>query len=133
VDYAKARTQFGRAIGSYQAIKHHLATVQVKLEFARPVSYAAVTRVADLDERAFAAVSHARLAAADAAELAARTGVQVHGAMGYSWEVDLHFYMKRAWALAGAWGDRNFHARRVQSLLFEGRLALGPDRTFQRA
>jgi alkylation response protein AidB-like acyl-CoA dehydrogenase len=95
--------------------------------------YAAVTRVADLDSRAFAAASHAKLAAGDAAELAARTGIQVHGAMGYSWEVDLHFYMKRAWALAGAWGDRNYHARRVQSLLFDAQLALGPDRTFERA
>jgi alkylation response protein AidB-like acyl-CoA dehydrogenase len=132
VEYAKTRSQFGHPIGSYQAIKHHLATVQVKLEFARPVVCAAVTRVRDLDARALAAVSHAKLAAADAAELAARTAMQVHGAMGYSWEVDLHFYMKRAWALAGAWGDRNFHARRLQGLLFEDRVAIGPDRTFER-
>jgi alkylation response protein AidB-like acyl-CoA dehydrogenase len=132
VEYAKTRSQFGHPIGSYQAIKHHLATVQVKLEFARPVVYAAVARVRDLDARALAAVSHAKLAAADAAELAARTAMQVHGAMGYSWEVDLHFYMKRAWALAGAWGDRNFHARRLQGVLFEDRVATGPDRTFER-
>ena len=56
--------------------------------------------------------------------------MQVHGAMGYSWEVDLHFFMKRAWALAGAWGDRSFHARRVQGLVCGARLALGPDQTF---
>jgi hypothetical protein len=53
--------------------------------------------------------------------------------MGYSWEVDLHFFMKRAWALAGAWGDRSFHARRVQSLLTEGAFALGADTTFEYA
>jgi alkylation response protein AidB-like acyl-CoA dehydrogenase len=133
VEYAKQRSQFGRPIGSYQAIKHHLATVQVKLEFARPVVYAAVIRVADLDSRSLAANSHAKLAAAEAAELAARAAIQVHGAMGYSWEVDLHFYMKRAWALAGVWGDRNFHARRVQSILIEEGLPLGPDRTFERS
>ena len=50
--------------------------------------------------------------------------------MGYSWEVDLHFYMKRAWALAGAWGDRSFHARRVQALVCGAAFALGPDQTF---
>lgn len=133
VAYACERTQFGKPIGSYQAIKHHLATVQVKLEFARPHVYAAATRVADADERAAAAVSSAKLAAGDAAELAARTGIQVHGAMGYSWEVDLHFYMKRAWALIGSWGDRSFHMRRVQSLVLGGRLPLGPDQTFVRS
>jgi alkylation response protein AidB-like acyl-CoA dehydrogenase len=130
VEYAKTRTQFGQPIGAYQAIKHHLASVQVKLEFARPVVYAAATRLADADARADTVVSHAKLAAGDAAELAARTAIQVHGAMGYSWEVDLHFYMKRAWALAGTWGDRMFHARRVQASLFSGRVAAGPEYTF---
>ena len=104
----------------------------VKLEFARPVVYAAVTRLADADARAEAAVSHAKLAAGDAAELAARTAMQVHGAMGYSWELDLHFYMKRAWALQGAWGERNLHARRLQALVCDGVLPLGPDQTFAR-
>jgi alkylation response protein AidB-like acyl-CoA dehydrogenase len=129
-DYAKERVQFGKPIGAYQAVKHHLASVAVKLEFARPVVYAAVTRVADLDARARAAASHAKLAAGDAADLAARTAMQVHGAMGYSWELDLHFFMKRAWALAGAWGDRSFHARRIQALVCDATLALGPDQTF---
>lgn len=130
--YAKERVQFGKPIGSYQAVKHHLANVAVKLEFARPVVYAAVTRVAELAPRADADASHAKLAAADAADLAARTAIQVHGAMGYSWELDLHFFMKRAWALAGAWGDRSFHARRVQTLVCGGGVALGPDQTFAR-
>jgi alkylation response protein AidB-like acyl-CoA dehydrogenase len=130
VGYAKERVQFGRPIGSYQAIKHQLANVAVKLEFARPVVYAAAARVTGLDAQSYAAVSHAKLAAGDAADLAARTAIQVHGAMGYSWELDLHFFMKRAWALQGAWGDRNFHARRVQSLVCDGALALGPEETF---
>jgi alkylation response protein AidB-like acyl-CoA dehydrogenase len=131
VDYAQVRAQFGKPIGSYQAIKHALATSQVKLEFARPVLYSAASRGGGLAARAQALVSHAKLAAADAADLAARTSIQVHGAMGYSWELDLHFYMKRAWALAGAWGDRNFHARRLQSLVLDGAIALGADRTFE--
>jgi alkylation response protein AidB-like acyl-CoA dehydrogenase len=71
------------------------------------------------------------MAASDAADLAARTSLQVHGAMGYSWEVDLHFFMKRAWALAGAWGDRGFHMRRLSALVFDGGLQLGPGHTFE--
>jgi alkylation response protein AidB-like acyl-CoA dehydrogenase len=128
--YARERVQFGKAIGTYQAIKHQLASVAVKLEFARAVVYAAAARLGQLDERACAAVSHAKLAATAAADLAARAAIQVHGAMGYSWELDLHFYMKRAWSLAGRWGDHNFHARRLQSLICSGALALGPDQTF---
>ena len=129
--YARERRQFGKQIGSYQAIKHQLATARVKLELARPVLYAAATRVASLDPRAQAAISHTKMAASDAADLAARTALQVHGAMGYSWEVDLHFFMKRAWALAGTWGDRGFHMRRLSALVLDGGLQLGPGHTFE--
>lgn len=131
VAYARERRQFGQPIGACQAIKHHLATAQVKLEFARPVLYAAAARAGSLDERSQAAISHAKVAATDAADFAARTALQVHGAMGYSWEVDLHFYMKRAWALAGAWGERGFHLRRLSDRLLEGGLPLGPGHTFE--
>ncbi len=131
VAYARERKQFGRPIGACQAIKHALATAQVKLEFARPVLYAAAARAGSLDERSRAAISHAKIAATDAADLAARTALQVHGAMGYSWEVDLHFYMKRTWALAGAWGARGFHLRRLSEGLLEGSLPLGPGYTFE--
>jgi alkylation response protein AidB-like acyl-CoA dehydrogenase len=132
VAYARERKQFGKPIGSYQAIKHALASAQVKLEFARPVVYHASTCIeaAESAPRAQVAVSHAKLAATDAADLAARTAIQVHGAMGYSWEVDLHRFMKRAWALAGTWGDRSFHARRISSAVLGGRIALGPGGTF---
>jgi Acyl-CoA dehydrogenase, C-terminal domain/Acyl-CoA dehydrogenase, N-terminal domain len=129
-DYAKERQQFGKPIGSYQAIKHHLATVQVKLEFARPVVYAAAALFTAGDSLSAARISHAKLAACDAAELACRTAIQVHGAMGYSWEVDVHFFLKRALALAGAWGDRGFHQRRVAHRLFETDLPVGPDQIF---
>ena len=130
VAYARERRQFGKPIGSFQAIQHALASVQVKLEFARPALYYAATRVCDPGLRAQAAISHAKVAATDAADLAARTAMQVHGAMGYSWEVDLHVYMKRVLALAGAWGDRSFHARRVSSFVLEGGIELGPECTF---
>lgn len=132
VDYANQRTQFGKLIGSYQAIKHHLATVQVKIEFARPVVQAAAAQFDPADLATRTRVSHAKLAATAAADLAGQTAVQVHGAMGYSWEVDVHFFLKRALALTGAWGDRSFHLARVAHRLFDSDLPLGADRTFAR-
>jgi alkylation response protein AidB-like acyl-CoA dehydrogenase len=119
VDYAKVRTQFGKQIGSYQAIKHLLATVQVKIEFARPIVYAGAAEFSGRNVRSRARISHAKLAAAEAADLSARTAIQVHGAMGFSWEVDVHFFLKRALALTYAWGTPAFHRRRVESHLFE--------------
>lgn len=128
--YARDRQQFGKPIGSYQAVKHLLATVQVAIEFARPVVHAAAAEIGAGDLHARARVSHAKLAALGAAEQAARTAIQVHGAMGYSWEVDVHFYLKRALALAGAWGDEIFHRKRVAERIFGA--PLGPDQTFPR-
>lgn len=75
-------------------------------------------------------VSHAKVAATDAAQLTSETAIQVHGAMGYTYEVDLHFWMKRCWALAGAWGTRAFHLRRVDAAVLGGRLPIGPEHTF---
>ena len=110
-DYACEREQFGRPIGSFQAIKHHLANVLLALEFARPVTYRAAYSVAhDHPDRSIH-VSMAKSFASDAATLAARTALQVHGAIGYTWEHDLHLWMKRAWALAAAWGDASVASR----------------------
>jgi alkylation response protein AidB-like acyl-CoA dehydrogenase len=128
VAYAKERQQFGRPIGSYQAVKHLLATAQVKIEFARPAVYAAAAQLPQADAFSRARISHAKLAAADAADLACRTAVQVHGAMGYSWEVDVHFFLKRALALASWWGDVRFHRERVAERTFG--LRSGPEHTF---
>lgn len=116
VAYALERKQFGRAIGSNQAVKHSLADVMVKLEFARPVVYAAAATMAPLR------IAHAAVAAADAADRAARAAIQVHGAMGYSWEVDLQFYAKRAWALAGLNGGRSAQFAAVHQSLLHGEL-----------
>jgi alkylation response protein AidB-like acyl-CoA dehydrogenase len=119
VRYARQREQFGRPIGSFQAIKHMLATAQVRLEFARPVVYRAAFSVArDLATRA-RDVSHAKVAASEAADLAARTALQVHGAIGYTWEVDLHVWMKRAWALGARWGTTAWHRARVAAAVLD--------------
>ncbi|AYJ87076.1 acyl-CoA dehydrogenase [Sphingomonas paeninsulae] len=129
-EYAKTREQFGQAIGSFQAIKHHLATVAVKVEFARPVVLRAAYAAEHGHARTAVAISHAKVAATDAAMLAAETAIQVHGAMGYTYEVDLHFWMKRAWALAGAWGDRAFHLRRIEAAVIGRGMTIGPDTVF---
>lgn len=128
VAYARERQQFGKPIGSYQAIKHLLATAQVKIEFARPVVYAAAAELATHAPHAAMRVSHAKLAACEAAELATRTAIQVHGAMGYSWEADVHFFLKRSLALHAAWGSPAFHRGRIAHHI-DGQ-PLGPDHTF---
>jgi hypothetical protein len=130
VTHAKDRKQFGKPIGSYQAVKHLVATVQVKIEFARPVVQAAAAEFAARDAMSRARISHAKLAAAEAADLGVRTALQVHGAMGYSWEVDLHFFLKRALALTFAWGEPAFHRARVEARVFGH--PLGPEHTFTR-
>ncbi len=128
VAYAKDRQQFGKPIGSYQAVKHHLASAQTAIEFARPVMLAAAATVAQGDIYARARASHARIVALEAADQAARAAIQVHGAMGYSWEVDVHLLLKRALALTGCWGTPAFHRARIAARLFTR--PAGPDQTF---
>lgn len=107
VAYVQERRQFGVAIGSFQAVKHHLADARLALEFARPLVYrAAVT----LDP---GHASMAKLKADHTALTTARAALQCHGAIGYTTEYDLHLYMKRAWALARSWGDARLHTDRV--------------------
>lgn len=133
VDYAMQRKQFGKPIGSFQAVKHHLADVVKHIEFARPVLYRAAAAMANREPNRALHVSHAKLACADAAWTAARKGIQVHGAMGYTWEVDLQMFMKRAWVLAAAWGDRTFHRARLAAALLDAdeSPAIGPGSTFE--
>ena len=131
VDYAAQRKQFGKPIGSFQAVKHHLADVATALEFAKPVLYRAAYALAHNEPNAAVWVSQARLASCEASWLAARHGIQVHGAMGYTWEVDLQMFMKRAWALDNAWGDRALHKTRVAEYVLSGAAPLGCGHTFE--
>jgi alkylation response protein AidB-like acyl-CoA dehydrogenase len=113
VEYAKERRQFGVPIGSFQAVKHQLADARIALEFARPLVYRAAWSLTADDPEAPLHVSMAKSMAGDAAELAARRALQCHGAIGYSFEHDLHLFMKRTWALAAAWGSAAWHRDRV--------------------
>ena len=113
--YAKERHQFGKPIGSFQAVKHLLANARVALEFARPATYRAAWSLATAQPSLSHDASMAKAMASDTADLAARVALQVHGAIGYTWECDLHFFMKRTWALSRAWGDAATHRRLVLS------------------
>ncbi|MNZ49786.1 Acyl-CoA dehydrogenase [compost metagenome] len=130
VDYSFERKQFGKPIGSFQAVKHLMADVAVLIEFAKGPLYRAGQSVAEGHPQASLHVSHARIACAEAAMLAAKNAIQVHGAMGYTWEVDLQLYMKRAWALDKVWGDRGLHKARLSCALFDGAVAAGAGQTF---
>lgn len=130
VDYAVQRKQFGKPIGSFQAVKHKLADVVSGIEFAKPALYRAAYALAHNDPRADVYVSHAKLTCCEAALVAARHGIQVHGAMGYTWEADLQMFMKRAWALNSSWGTREFHRQRIANDIFADGAAVGPRYTF---
>ena len=122
VEYAGQRRQFGVAIGSFQAVKHLLADVKVDLEYARSLVHRAAHSVArDVPTRALD-VSMAKLAACGVANAAARTSLQVHGAIGYTYEQDVHIWMKRAWSLDLAYGDPVFHRSRLCAGVIDGQI-----------
>ncbi|MGE2834206.1 acyl-CoA dehydrogenase family protein [Mycobacterium sp. SMC-4] len=117
VEYAKQRSQFGTVIGTYQAIKHKLADVLIAVELARPLVYGAALSLADGSADTARDVSAAKVAAADAALLAARSSLQTHGAIGFTQEHDLSLLLLRVQALRPAWGDPTWHRRRVLEAL----------------
>jgi alkylation response protein AidB-like acyl-CoA dehydrogenase len=112
--YAKEREQFGRSIGSFQSIKHLLADMFVRQEMARAAVYAAG---ATLDHPEVGdparAVASAKIIALEAAMRNARTCIQVHGGMGYTWEMPPHWYLKRTWVLATSFGASEDHEERL--------------------
>ena len=101
------------------AVKHHLADALVKLEFARPAVYRAAHSLAHDDPDRALHVSMAKACASDAATFVARVSLQCHGAIGYSFEHDLHLWMKRAWALAASWGDPAWHRERAAKAIID--------------
>ena len=113
VAYVQVRTQFGRPTGAFQAVKHHLAGAHVAIELAAPCVLRGAHAVARREPERAVHVSIAKARASDAAHGVARAALQCHGAIGYSFEHDLHLWMKRAWALAAAWGDAAWHRARV--------------------
>ena len=135
VSHARQRAQFGRPVGAFQAVKHQLADVAIGLEFARPLLDAAAAAVtigaaadgaaadgaaadgapAEGGTTAARDVSAAKVACTSAAQRAARAALQVHGAIGYTQEHDLHLWLTKVRALAGAWGSQSEHCARVMA------------------
>jgi alkylation response protein AidB-like acyl-CoA dehydrogenase len=114
VRYAKERTQFDRPIGSFQAVKHLLAESLVRTDLARAAVVVAGLTIDDPEAGdAHTAVSAAKVLADDAATAGGRTCVQVHGGMGFTWEVLAHLYLKRAWLLETCFGTSDEHASRL--------------------
>ncbi|MEU9758401.1 acyl-CoA dehydrogenase family protein [Streptomyces sp. NPDC047985] len=104
VDHVKRRSQFGAAIGSFQAVKHRLADALTGLEFARPLLYGAALALAEEAPDAGAQVAAAKVTAGEAGYAAARAALQLHGAVGYTEELDLSLWLRKARPLRDAWG-----------------------------
>jgi hypothetical protein len=117
VAHAKTREQFGKPIGTYQAISHRCADMFVAVEAARSLAYHAAWAVQSGATEAPLAASQAKAAAGDAAVGCAQSAIQVHGGIGFTWEHDLHLYLKRARAGAAMLGTPTDHRRHVADLM----------------
>ena len=115
VEYAKIRVQYERQIGSFQALKHRMANMYLAVERAASVGWYAALTLAEGDPRRAEAVSVAKAAAGECQHLVVNDGLQLHGGIGFTWEHDLHFLLKRAKV-----GDALFgNALRHRALLAE--------------
>ncbi|RIJ76770.1 acyl-CoA dehydrogenase [Nakamurella silvestris] len=117
VAYVAERRQFGVPIGSFQAVKHQLASALIAVEFAAPTVARAGAALAAGDEDAGIHACTAKALASDAARQVARAAIQCHGAIAYTTEYDLHLFAKRAWFLAAAWGSAAWHRDRIAGAL----------------
>ena len=113
--YVGDRTQFGKPIGSFQAVKHMLADVAVRIEFAKPAVYRAAFSLSENNPKSALHCAHAKYMCAQATELACKNSLQAHGAMGYTWEMDLHIYMRKAWSMMACWGNED----KQQDIIFK--------------
>ena len=117
--YAKERHQFGKPIGSFQAVKHLLADALLGLDFAKPAVYRAAWSLAHADPNVRRDVSMAKALASDAAFTACRSALQVHGAIGYTHEHDLHLWLTKGFALCNEWGTAAWHRERVATAVLD--------------
>jgi alkylation response protein AidB-like acyl-CoA dehydrogenase len=117
VDYAKERVQFGRPIGSFQAIKHRCADMLVDVEGMRSAVYHAAWALGAGDPDRSVAASTAKTWCSDASRRVMASGLQVHGGIGFTWEHDLHLFVKRAQLDGVSFGDATWHRDRLGRLL----------------
>ncbi len=117
VEYAKHREQFGRPIGSFQAVKHLCADMLVDVEGMRSAVYHAAWAVGAGDPDAPVAAATAKIWCSDAARRVSESALQVHGGIGFTWESDVHLYLKRAQLDQTAFGDARHHRERLAAML----------------
>jgi alkylation response protein AidB-like acyl-CoA dehydrogenase len=117
VEYAKDRVQFGRPIGSFQAVKHRCADMLVDVEGMRSTTYWAAWCLAAGDPEGSIAASTAKVWCGDASKRVMASALQVHGGIGFTWEHDLHLFLKRAQLDQLSFGDASFHRERLAALL----------------
>ncbi len=119
VEYAKVRQQFGQPIGAFQAIKHTCAEMLLEVENAHAATYYAAWALDAGASDAALAASVAKAYVGDAARKVCGSAIQVHGGIGFTWEFDLHLYVKRAKHFEPLYGDADFHRERALQLLLE--------------
>jgi alkylation response protein AidB-like acyl-CoA dehydrogenase len=119
IEYAKTREQFGKPIGTYQAVSHRLSDTYVETELARSLAYWAAWCVAEGDEQADVACAAAKVFCADSAVAACERSIQVHGGIGFTWEHVLHEYYKRALWIQAQHGYASKHRARIASYLLD--------------
>jgi len=124
VEYAKTRRQFGRPIGSFQAVQHQCADMLLMTESARSAAYYAAWALTEGDPAATLAVSMAKAYCSDAYREVANRCVQIHGGIGFTWEHDLHLYYKRSKSSETLFGDAIFHRERIARLIVDGNQAI---------
>jgi alkylation response protein AidB-like acyl-CoA dehydrogenase len=121
VEYAKTRQQFGRAIGSFQAVQHQCADMLLMTESARSAAYYAAWALTEGDPAASLAVSIAKAYCSDAFREVGNRGVQVHGGIGFTWEHDLQLYYKRCKSSETLFGDATYHRERIARRVLDDR------------
>ena len=125
VEYAKTRKQFGKTIGSFQAVQHQCADMYLETESSRSAAYYAAWALEENVPDARAAVSIAKIYASDAGRTVGNRGIQIHGGMGFTWENDLHLYYRRAKASETTFGDATFHRERLARLAIDSASVAG--------
>jgi len=123
VEYAQTRKQFGKAIGSFQAVQHRCADMLLLLESSRSATYYAAWMLTENEPEGTAAASIAKTYCSDAARVLCDHGMQVHGGIGFTWEHDLHLFYKRAKASEIFLGDANHHRQRLAERLIGGAIS----------
>ncbi len=118
LQYAKERVQFDHPIGSFQAIQHKLADMALDLERSWSAVYYAAMTLDSADTERHRAVHVAKAAAGEAAKRCAKDGAQIHGGIGYTWEHDLHLFIRRAYASEHFLGTTGWHHDRIADLIF---------------